>query len=52
MMPTKNGLSEGSAGEPEYVRVAEAPFDSMRKMMTTIHKTADGQLRSVHKGRS
>lgn len=25
-------------------RVGEAPFDSMRKMMTTIHKTADGVL--------
>ena len=25
-------------------RVAEAPFDSMRKMMTTVHKTADGIL--------
>lgn len=23
-------------------RVAEAPFDSMRKMMTTVHKTEDG----------
>ena len=25
-----------------YPRIAEAPFDSMRKMMSTIHKTADG----------
>lgn len=25
-------------------RVGEAPFDSMRKMMTTVHKTADGIL--------
>ena len=25
-------------------RVGEAPFDSMRKMMTTVHKTADGVL--------
>ena len=25
-------------------RVAEAPFDSMRKMMTTVHKTEDGIL--------
>lgn len=25
-------------------RVGEAPFDSMRKMMTTVHQTADGVL--------
>ena len=26
----------------EYPRVAEAPFDSVRKMMSTVHKTSEG----------
>ncbi len=34
----------------EYVRVGEVPFDSMRKMMTTVHKTADGALLQFTKG--
>ena len=34
----------------EYVRVGEVPFDSMRKMMTTVHKTADGSLVQFTKG--
>lgn len=28
--------------EEKYPRVAEAPFDSMRKMMSTVHKAEDG----------
>ncbi len=28
--------------EDDYPRVGEAPFDSMRKMMSTVHKTKDG----------
>ncbi len=28
----------------EFVRVGEVPFDSGRKMMSTVHKTADGSL--------
>lgn len=32
----KNDMLKGAP------RVAEAPFDSMRKMMTTVHKTDDG----------
>ncbi len=34
----------------EYVRVGEVPFDSMRKMMTTVHKTADGAIVQFTKG--
>ena len=34
----------------EFVRVGEVPFDSMRKMMTTVHKTADGALVQFTKG--
>ena len=33
---------EKPALERETPRVGEAPFDSMRKMMSTVHKTADG----------
>ena len=36
--------------EAAYPRVGEAPFDSMRKMMTTIHQTADGRLIQFTKG--
>ncbi len=34
----------------EYVRVGEVPFDSSRKMMSTVHKTADGALIQFTKG--
>ena len=33
-----------------YVRVGEVPFDSMRKMMSTVHRTADGALVQFTKG--
>ena len=33
---------EKPALEREAPRVGEAPFDSVRKMMSTVHKTADG----------
>ncbi|MBQ2773316.1 MAG: cation-translocating P-type ATPase [Clostridia bacterium] len=32
------------------VRVGEVPFDSMRKMMSTVHKTEDGKLLQFTKG--
>lgn len=35
------GLDKGDM-DKEYPRVAEAPFDSMRKMMSTIHKAENG----------
>ncbi len=33
-----------------YARIGEVPFDSMRKMMTTVHKTDDGRLVQFTKG--
>ena len=37
----KLGLNKNTLKE-QYPRVGEAPFDSGRKMMSTVHKTADG----------
>lgn len=34
----------------ENPRIGEAPFDSMRKMMTTVHKTQDGKIIQFTKG--
>ncbi len=34
----------------EMPRVGEAPFDSMRKMMSTVHQKTDGQLIQFTKG--
>ena len=34
----------------DYVRVGEVPFDSMRKMMSTVHRTKDGSLVQFTKG--
>ncbi len=48
MMP-KNGIPK-SAGEEAYVRVGEAPFDSMRKMMSTVHETTEHQFIQFTKG--
>ena len=31
-------------------RIGEAPFDSMRKMMSTVHRTADGKIIQYTKG--
>ena len=36
--------------EREMPRVAEAPFDSMRKMMSTVHKSKDGRYVQYTKG--
>ena len=45
----KNGLpkSELNVAEP---RIGEIPFDSSRKMMTTVHRRADGTLVQYTKG--
>ena len=45
----KNGLKKPNL-EKEYVRVGEAPFDSMRKMMSTVHKTKENQIIQFTKG--
>ena len=45
----KLGLSK-NVQKNEFVRVGEVPFDSGRKMMSTIHKTADGSLVQFTKG--
>ena len=45
----KNGLPKTQLKE-EYVRVGESPFDSMRKMMSTVHKTKENQIIQFTKG--
>ena len=45
----KLGLSK-NVQKNEFVRVGEVPFDSMRKMMSTVHKTSDGSLVQFTKG--
>ncbi len=45
----KNGLKKPDL-EREYVRVGEAPFDSMRKMMSTVHRTREDQIIQFTKG--
>ena len=45
----KNGLPKTQLKE-EYVRVGEAPFESMRKMMSTVHKTKENQIIQFTKG--
>ncbi len=45
----KLGLNKNEQ-KADYVRVGEVPFDSMRKMMTTVHKTKDGSLVQFTKG--
>ena len=45
----KNGLPKTTLKE-EYVRVGEAPFYSMRKMMSTVHETKDHRFIQFTKG--
>lgn len=45
----KNGLPKTEL-EKEYVRVGEAPFDSMRKMMSTVHRTPENGIIQFTKG--
>ncbi|BAF59640.1 MAG: calcium-translocating P-type ATPase, SERCA-type [Pelotomaculum sp.] len=48
VVAAKAGLSRKTAGK-KYPRLAEIPFDSIRKMMTTFHR-AEGGIRSFTKG--
>ena len=45
----KNGLPKTQL-KKDYPRVGEAPFDSMRKMMSTVHQTQDGSVIQFTKG--
>lgn len=45
----KNGLPKPEL-EKEYERVGEAPFDSMRKMMSTVHRMPDNKIIQFTKG--
>ncbi len=45
----KLGLSK-NVKKNEFVRVGEVPFDSMRKMMSTVHKCEDSSLIQFTKG--
>ncbi len=45
----KLGLSKNEQ-KNEYVRIGEVPFDSGRKMMSTVHRKADGSLVQFTKG--
>lgn len=45
----KHGMIKTQLKE-EYVRVGEAPFDSLRKMMSTVHETKDHKIIQFTKG--
>jgi Ca2+-transporting ATPase len=45
----KIGLPKPSLKQ-KYPRIGEAPFDSMRKMMSTVHQEADGSIIQYTKG--
>lgn len=45
----KVGLDKNQL-KAEYVRIGEAPFDSMRKMMSTVHRMGDGKIVQFTKG--
>ena len=45
----KNGYLKTELKE-EFPRIGEAPFDSMRKMMSTVHETADHKIVQYTKG--
>ncbi len=46
---SKAGISQGVI-EKEYLRLAEIPFSSERKRMTTVHRTPSGEILAYVKG--
>ena len=46
----KNNLNKNELENGPYKRVGEAPFDSMRKMMSTVHTNPDGGYIQFTKG--
>lgn len=48
LMLNKEGMTKAEL-EAKYPRVHELPFDSSRKLMTTVHRTANGYI-SITKG--
>lgn len=45
----KLGLDKNTQ-KTEFLRIGEVPFDSMRKMMSTVHKTENGGIIQFTKG--
>jgi len=46
----KNKGTEKNELEAKFPRIHEIPFDSARKLMTTVHETDDGRYLSITKG--
>ncbi len=49
VMSIKGGINR-AANDKKFARIGEVPFDSDRKMMTTIHRRPDGAFVSFTKG--
>ncbi|HKZ73779.1 MAG TPA: HAD-IC family P-type ATPase, partial [Steroidobacteraceae bacterium] len=50
LLAARHAGLERAAGETRLPRIAEIPFDSDRKCMTTLHRRADGTVVSFTKG--
>lgn len=50
VMAAYNSGHDKSQLDMSYVRLHELPFDSTRKLMTTVHKSPEGEYRSITKG--
>lgn len=49
MSGIKHGMNKKDL-EKTYKRIGEIPFDSSRKLMTTVHKCTDGKFKVITKG--